>query len=236
MKTRMKRSLLLLAAVALSAAACSKKSGGGVRLRSDTDSVAYVIGLNVAHNLMRMDSTINVDAVCEGIRDVFRQSPRLAAADAETFFLRYMNYTLPEKAREYEEQFLADIAKSNRSYARTPSGVTYTVDEVGDQGQIPVSDRDTVSVRYRLRTADGTERFSSYERGDTLRTALGDLPKGVKESLRLVGRGGRIVAWLPAAMAYGAEGNAELGIGANATLCYELELVDLEKISGRNRR
>lgn len=146
-----------------------------------------------------------------------------------------MNYTLPEKARQYEEQFLADIAKSNRSYARTSSGVTYTVDEVGDQEQIPSSDRDTVSIRYTIRTADGTERFSSYERGDTLRTALGDLPKGVKESLKLVGRGGRIVAWLPAAAAYGASGNAELGIGANATLCYELELVALDKFATRPR-
>ena len=227
----MKRAFFWAGVVVLAAAACSKKSGGGVKLRSDVDSVAYVIGLNVAYNLMRMDSTINAEAVCEGIRDAFRHSPRLAEADAETFFLRYMNYTLPEKARQYEEQFLADIAKSNRSYARTSSGVTYTVDEVGDQEQIPSSDRDTVSIRYTIRTADGTERFSSYERGDTLRTALGDLPKGVKESLKLVGRGGRIVAWLPAAAAYGASGNAELGIGANATLCYELELVALDKFA-----
>ena len=35
---------------------CSK-SGGGVKLHTDTDSVAYVIGLNVGANLLKMDST-----------------------------------------------------------------------------------------------------------------------------------------------------------------------------------
>ena len=81
-------------------------------------------GMNVGANLLKMDSTINVNAVCEGIRDMFRGNPRLSAADAETFYLSYVNYALPEKARAYEEQFLLDIAKSNRSYARTSSGVT----------------------------------------------------------------------------------------------------------------
>ena len=37
---------------------CSK-SGGGVKLHTDTDSVAYVIGLNVGANLLKMDSTLN---------------------------------------------------------------------------------------------------------------------------------------------------------------------------------
>ena len=75
-----------------------------MKLKTDTDSVAYVIGMNVGMNLMKMDSTINVNAVCEGIRDVFRQGTKFSAADAEVFYLRYMNYALPEKARAYEEQ------------------------------------------------------------------------------------------------------------------------------------
>ena len=43
-----------------------KKSGGSVKLAVDTDSVAYVIGMNIGRNLQRMDSTIRVEAVCEG--------------------------------------------------------------------------------------------------------------------------------------------------------------------------
>lgn len=223
-------------AAALLAGACSKKTGGGVKLKTDTDSVAYVIGMNVGMNLMKMDSTINVNAVCEGIRDVFRQGTRFSAADAEVFYLRYMNYALPEKARAYEEQFLQDILKANRNYARTASGVTYTVEVLGDQEQIPASDRDSIALRYLIRTADGQEVYSSYERGDTLRTTLGGLLKGMKESVKLVGRGGKINAWIPSSAGYGTEGDKELGIQPNTTLYYEIELVDVDKYANWSRR
>ena len=229
----MRRSVIAVLALAALAGACSKKGGGSAKLKADTYSVAYVLGMNVGMNLLRMDSTLNVAAVCEGIRDAFREDTKLTTAEAEAFYLRYMNYILPEKARAYEEQFLADIAKSNRAYARTASGVTYTVGDVGDQNLVPASDRDTVAVRYVIRTADGREVYSAYERGDTLRSSVGDLRKGLRESLKLVGKGGRIDAWLPAAAAYGAEGNAKLGIGPNATLFYEMELVDVVKFSNR---
>ena len=156
---------LVIALAALALAACSKNKGGSVKLHNDLDSVAYVIGMNVGMNLMRMDSTLNVEAVCQGIRDHFRGKTRLTADEAETFFLSYVNYALPEKARAYEEQFLEDIRKSNRAYARTTSGVTYTVEDVGDAERTPVNERDSVVFRYLLRTADGEELYSSYERG-----------------------------------------------------------------------
>ena len=221
----------------LLAGACSKNSGGGgVKLRNDTDSVAYVIGMNVGMNLLRMDSTINVNAVCEGIRDIFRGNPKLSAADAETFYLSYVNYALPEKARAYEEQFLLDIAKSNRSYARTSSGVTYTVTAVGDQNLIPTSERDSVALRWVIRTAAGDEITSSYERGDTVRSLVRNLRRGVQESVKLIGKGGKINAWMPSSAAYGAEGDKELGVAPNATLYFEIELVDLDKYATRSRR
>ena len=232
----MKTRILAIFPVLLLAGACSKQSGGGVKLKNDLDSVAYVIGLNVGLNLQRMDSTINVGAVCEGIRDAFNGQPRMCLEEAETFYLSYMNYILPEKARAYEEQFLADMAKSNRAYARTTSGVTYTVDEVGDQNLLPTTDRDSVSLRWVIRTLDGKEIVSSYERGDTVRSMLRDLQKGVQESVRLIGRGGRIKAWIPSSAAYGAEGSKELHIAPNTTLYYEIELVDVDKFSARRRR
>ena len=230
----MKRLLLLV--VAAAAVCCSKSTGGGsVKLKSDTDSIAYILGLNVGLNLQRMDSTMRVDALCEGIRDVFRGDTKLSMEEAETYYLRYLTYTLPEKARAYEEQFLSDIAKSNRSYARTASGVTYTVGDVGDQELLPSADRDTVVLRYVIRTSDGRTLYSSYERGDTLRCAVSALRKGVRESLKLIGKGGHIDAWLPAATAYGAEGDTELGIAPNTTLYYEMELLDVVKYANRRR-
>ncbi len=231
----MKRIASGLLIVALLAGACSRKSGGGVKLRTDADSAAYVLGMNVGVNLLRMDSTLNIEAVCRGIRDAAAGNPLFTMDEAQAFYLRYVNYLLPEKALAYEEQFLADIAKSNRAYARTSSGVTYTVGELGDQDpqSIPSYDRDSVSLRWIIRTADGVDRYSSYERGDTIRAALSELRPGVRECVKLIGKGGRIDAWLPAKEAYGASGDEGLGIGPNATLYYEIELVEVDKWDAR---
>lgn len=230
----MKACAVVLAALA--AGACSKKSGGSAKLRSDVDSVAYVLGMNVGANLLKMDSTLNVNALCEGIRDAFRGSTRLTAEEARTFYLSYVNYALPEKARGYEEQFLADIARSNRSYARTPSGVTYAVEAVGDQEMLPSSDRDSVVVRWVIRTTDGRQLYSSYERGDSLRMTLSEMTQGVKESIKFIGPGGKINAWMPSAAAFGAAGDKELGVAPNQTLCYEIELLEVDKYATRLRR
>ncbi len=228
--------LLLAVAMATGAGCSKKKGGGGARLRTETDSVAYILGMNIGIQLMKSDSTLQVGALCEGIRDAFRGQTKLSMEEARTRFLRYVNYSLPEKARAYEEQFIADIVKSNRSYARTSSGVAYTVADVGDQNRIPTSDRDTLAVRWVIRTADGGELYSSYARNDTLRRALGDFTLGERESLKLIGEGGRIQAWMPSAAAYGAAGDEALGIRPNTTLYYEIELVGVDKYADRIRR
>lgn len=221
-----------LVGVLLLAVACSK-STGGMKLADEADSLAYIIGMNVGMNLQRMDSTIHVDAVCEGIRDYFRQNTRFTVEEARTYYLRHITYERPERVRAYEERFLEDIRQSNRSYARTKSGLTYTVEAVGDETFTPTNARDTVSVRYIMRTADGKQLYSSYDRGDTVRAALGDLLKGLQESVRLIGKGGKMEAWVPAASAYGTAGSTELGVAPDATLFFEIELVDVDKYSGR---
>lgn len=231
------KKILLIALLLGAMTACKKSSeGGSGRLKSDTDSIAYIIGMNVGLNLIEMDSTLNVAALCEGIRDVFRERERLTIEEAETYYLGYINYALPEKARAYEEQFLADVAASNRSYARTKSGVTYTIEQVGKQERIPSSARDSLLFSMRISSTDERELYSTLIAGDTLHMALGDLASGLQEGLRLIGEGGKITAWLPSTTAYGADGKSEWGIAPNQTVCFEIELFELDKYSEQMRR
>ena len=57
--------------------------------------------------------------------------------------------------------------------------------------------------------------------------AVGDLMPGLRQSARLVGKGGRMNVWIPSRLAYGAEGDKKLGVAPNTTLFYEIELVDI---------
>ena len=230
----MKKTIFMLLAIILVMGSCSKKTKSA-KLRIDTDSVAYVLGLNIAQNLIKMDSTINYQAVCKGICDAMEGQAIMSMEDAKTYFLAYVNYALPEKARALEEQFLEDISKSNRSYARTRSGVTYTVSDIGDQNMVPMSESDSVTIRYVIKTSDGKQIYSSYERNDTTGFKLSDMPRGVKESIKLIGQGGKIQTWVPSKEAYGEEGNKELGIQPNTTLYYEIELIKVDKYMNRFR-
>ena len=74
----MRKTFFALTAMALLAGACSRKSGGGVKLKADTDSVAYIIGMNVGMNLLKMDSTLNVNAATCSVpgRNSRRTMPR----------------------------------------------------------------------------------------------------------------------------------------------------------------
>ena len=98
----MKRILLLI----MMAAAFSSCRKSGVRLAAEPDSLSYVIGLNVGMNLMKMDSTLNVDAVCTAIRDVYAGTQKMSLEDAKVYYLRQMNYAKYEKFKLYEERFL----------------------------------------------------------------------------------------------------------------------------------
>ncbi len=226
----MKRIFLILTLVAMFAS-CRKSS---VKLGAETDSLAYVIGLNVGKSLLQMDSTLNVDVVCTAIKEAYNGKEKMSFEEAKVYYLRQMNYTKYERFKLYEERFLADLAKSDRAYARTKSGITYKITELGDQQNLPSYQRDTVVIRYKITRQDGSELYSSYERADTIRIVLSKVIVGLQENLKMVGKGGKFTAWIPSLLAYGAGGNEELGVEPNSTLCYEVEVLDV--IPYRRRR
>lgn len=236
----MKRIVLTVALAMLLFASCSKGGGDSnkrsSKMVSDVDSIAYIIGMNIGQNLIEMDTTLNIKALCKGIEDVYNSEENISFEDAKSYYLRYVAYAKADKIRAYEEQFLEDIMESSRSYARTRTGITYNIDVIGDEQQAATSTRDSIKLRYTIQTADGEEVFSSYEKGDTLSTTLGDLRKGMQESVKLIGENGKILAWIPASSCYGEVGDKELGIKPNATLFYEIEIIEVNKYSSFSRK
>ena len=180
----------LAVAVLLLTAACSKNTGS-VKLADEADSLAYIIGMNVGMNLQRMDSSIRVDAVCEGIRDYLGGNARFTVEEARTYYLRHITYERPERIRAYEEQFLEDIRQSNRSYARTKSGLTYTVEAVGDETFTPANARDTVLLRPRRYGARRARRPAERVAGERAADRQGRQDGGVGTCRERLRRGGR---------------------------------------------
>ncbi len=216
-------------AVALLSCSGSKGSNANTQLTDQTDSLSYVIGMNIAYNIMKMDSTVRPEAVIKGINDALNGEELLTIEDARTYFLAYMNYDVYERVRKYEEQYLSDLVAGDNKVVRTRTGLTYKVEELGDMNNTLSNDRDTVALTYRASRLSGEEVDLATNRDDTLRVVVNRLIPGLREGVKLVGQGGKLTLWVPSSLAYGAIGNDEKGIKPNELLRYEVNIVEVKR-------
>lgn len=192
-------------------------------MTNEADSLSYVIGLSVGNSLIKLDSTLNVDMVCQAIRDVYNSTEKISLEEGRDYYLGQQTYFIHEKAEKYQEQFLADLRKSNREFVRLRNGVTYKIVKLGDQNNQSLVSRDTLSLALSIYDQSG----NVIREQDTLVTAYRDLMEGLREVIRITGKGGNVDIWVPSKYAYGSEGNAEQGIKPNQLLNYKVDIFDI---------
>lgn len=107
-----------------------------------------------------------------------------------------------------------------------PDGLQYKVIKQGD-GAIP-GENDTVEVNYAGRLVDGTEFDSSYKRGESISFPVNGVIAGWTEALKLMKVGSTWELYIPANLAYGAQGVPPV-IGPNQTLIFKVELLGIKK-------
>ena len=84
-------------------------------------------------------------------------------------------------------------------------------------------------MHYKGTLLDGTEFDSSYERGEPAEFALQPVMPGWPEGVALMPVGSKYKFWIPAKLGYGEKGTPGGPIGPNATLVFEVELLDIVK-------
>jgi len=85
---------------------------------------------------------------------------------------------------------------------------------------------DTVTVNYRGTLIDGTEFDSSEKHGEAATLGVGQVIKGWTEALQLMPVGSKWQIYVPADLAYGAQGAGP--IGPNSTLIFDIELLSIK--------
>lgn len=113
-------------------------------------------------------------------------------------------------------------------YQTTASGLQYRIIEQGS-GPRP-QPGDTVAVHYRGTLEDGTEFDNSYDRGEpiTFPLGVGYVIPGWDEGIALLNEGSKAELIIPPELGYGAQGSPPT-IPPNATLIFEVELVDVQQ-------
>ena len=104
----------------------------------------------------------------------------------------------------------------------TATGLRFQTLKLGT-GRRPAADN-AVLIAYEGRLADGTVFDRSEEPVGMM--VSGVIP-GFQEALLLMNQGGTYRFWIPAALAYGAEGGGEGAIPPNAELDFTVTLVDI---------
>ena len=122
------------------------------------------------------------------------------------------------------QAFLA-ANKDKAGVETTASGLQYQVLEAGD-GEKPTAE-DVVRVHYKGTLLDGTEFDSSYERGEPAMFSLAQVVPGWQEGIALMPVGSKYRLWIPSELAYGEMGTPNGEIGPNATLVFEVELLEI---------
>ena len=226
----MKKIFSVALAIVVLVVACNKPQATVEKplMQNSADSMSYVIGLNLGANLIGIDSLLNVEAVCAGLRDAYVAEAKLNPEEARAAYLKYLNYDIYERVDAFEKQFLADLRKEDRKFVATSTGLTYKVHTLGDMKKVVRNNRDTILVRYRALNVAGEIVDTTYLNADTLRIAVGEMPRGVIEASKLIGEGGHMEAWVPSRLAFGSAGCDSLAILPNTMLYYELWLVDIE--------
>ncbi|MEN8236973.1 MAG: FKBP-type peptidyl-prolyl cis-trans isomerase [Pseudomonadota bacterium] len=117
--------------------------------------------------------------------------------------------------------------KSAQGKVQMPSGLI--IEDITVGGGITPEEGQTVVVHYTGTLENGKKFDSSHDRGKPFRFTLGagEVIKGWDEGLATMKIGGKRKLTIPPELGYGARG-AGAAIPANATLIFDVELVDVE--------
>ena len=232
MKTKSMVGLLIIALVTVTSCNQMKNSTlkiGAVKLVTPTDTASYALGVNMASNVKNMGmDEINLQVFAKAFQDVYT-SEKLLITEAESnpILQAYFSKLMETKAATTladGQKWLAENGKKS-GVTTTASGLQYEVMRQGT-GSKPTA-ASTVKVHYHGTTTDGKVFDSSVDRGEPVEFPLSGVIKGWTEGVQLMSVGSKYKFFIPGDLAYGPRPPQGSGIAPNATLVFEVELLEI---------
>jgi FKBP-type peptidyl-prolyl cis-trans isomerase len=226
-------------AVTVALTACNKKEEAAapaeVKLDSNIQKVSYGIGLNISSNFKKQGVDIDMDAFKKGLADGASDAePMLNEQELMQAMQTFQQEQMEKQMKEREALVAANKAEGEKYLAEngqkegvvtTESGLQYSVVTKVEEGASPTAE-DTVVVHYRGTLINGEEFDSSYSRNQPATFGVGQVIPGWTEVLQLMKVGEKFSVVIPSNLAYG-ESGAGAKIGPNATLLFEVELLEI---------
>ena len=233
---------MLLAAVAATTLGMSvgafAQSSKSTAPKVDKSKASYVVGWDLASTLPPIvRDEVDPNIVAQAVKAALSgQKPTMSKDEATKVRKEFLTQLRAKAKAEYDKvagenkkegaAFLAKN-KSAPGVKTTASGLQYKVLAEGD-GPKPTAD-DMVKVHYKGELLDGTQFDSSHERGEPAVFALQQVAPGWAEGVQLMPVGSKYKLWIPSELGYGETGTPGGPIPPNATLVFEVELLDIVK-------
>ncbi len=221
----------LLAAVLATSACSTDTETTSSPLTTDQQRFSYAIGYQLGQDVGRRNLDVDPAALTEAVRDgLTAAEPRLSREEMQAAVVKRLQARLAEKQklegenRQKGQAFLSEN-KLSEGVVETSSGLQYQVLEPGD-GRKPAADSQ-VTVHYRGTLLDGTEFDSSLSRGEPTSLQVDQVIPGWQEALQLMPEGAKWKVFVPADLAYGAQGAGD-AIGPGETLIFEIQLISVQ--------
>jgi len=204
-------------------------------LKDQKEKASYALGVDLGNKLKAQSMELDADLVSRGLKDALAGKKTILNEEEIKLALSALQIELRTKAveaakklgeknKQEGEAFLAEN-KTKEGVVTLASGLQYKILKAGD-GKKPTAD-DTVGCHYRGTLIDGKEFDSSYKRNQPATFPLKRAIKGWSEALQLMPVGSKWQLFIPPELAYGEKG-ATSGIGPNATLIFEVELLSIK--------
>ncbi len=214
----------------------AKKPVVPLTLKTQKDKASYAIGMNIGKSMHKDSVDVDANILLRGLKDGLSGAKPLLTDDEARAAMTALQADLRKKQeekmqvqgdanRKAGEAFLAEN-KTKDGVVTLPSGLQYKILKEGT-GPKPAA-TDTVVCNYKGTLLDNTEFDSSYKRGQPATFPVGGVIKGWTEALQLMPVGSKWELFIPSELAYGARGGPGGGIGPNATLVFEVELMSIQ--------
>ena len=222
-------------------APAAEQSAPAAAGKVDKKKVSYGIGVDIGRNFKRLGLDLDLDVLTKGLKDA-NAGNKLDMSEDElrAVMSAYKTEMMQKQAEAIKsigetnkkagEAFLAENAKKE-GVVTLPSGLQYKIVKKGE-GKMP-TETDTVECNYRGTLIDGTEFDSSYKRNEPATFPLQNVMPGWAEGVSLMKVGSKWQLFIPSKLAYGEEGAGDV-IGPNATLIFEVELLDAKDVAATN--